>query len=486
MSTNQRFGALLEESFSQKYNFGDKIVPHGTTLDEYLKSTAFLESTPNNFAFSCPGPRNVSLNRQFEQYVGFSKQNPDSPPIQNSIFPLFCHIFMRLKQKDDSSILENFIQENLIYVPEEFRQEANLFVSDDDFYKKMSCLFSTQQYKIPCDIETAEKIKEFLFKSGHSQLRILYSSIIILTPMIHQRKDRTVYPIFPLRSPTSSMSIVQARINSASLAAISNDDPTVYACCNDQNILKIDTASQKVTNLYTHNSSVTTLSLSHMSKILLTADICGNISLWSPQASCSLNTKFTQFFCSAFAPHGGIFATGTGSGLIHLYDTPKQQLRRILIGHQEPVTNVAFHPNCALMGSLALEPAIRIWDLRQPETVRLFVSQQSQKNSALAFSNDGKSIVVFDGELNIYDIGTQKLVLKKCLHVPDINALHFSMDSRYLYAVGQQGDLISYELTTDNNPTKEIIRLNERVIFSEILKADEFRIVTSYENESDQ
>ena len=53
MSSNKYICSILEENFSQKYNFENKVSPRGITLDEFLKTPAFLESTPNNFIFSC-------------------------------------------------------------------------------------------------------------------------------------------------------------------------------------------------------------------------------------------------------------------------------------------------------------------------------------------------------------------------------------------------------------------------------------------------
>lgn len=483
MSSNKYISAILEEAFSQKYNFEEKVSPHGITLDEFLKSTAFLESTPNNFIFSCPGPRNISFFQQFEQYISFAKENPKSRPIQKSIFPIFCHIVMKLKENEDKTLADKFIQKHLRNIPLDEQEETQEFVTNEQYYNKMACRFSTQRYRIKCDDDTRLKIVNFLHKSGHSQLFLLYSSIIILEPDRKQEKDYTTYSQFNLESPTSSMSIVKAQINSASFAAISKEEPTVYACCNDQNIIKIDTNSRIATPLYMHSSAVTTLSLSSKSKVLLTADLCGSISLWSNSTTCHMNPQFMQIICSTFAPQGGIFAIGSGTGLVHIYDTQKQHLHRILSGHQEAVTNVDFHPNCAYVGSLSIEPVIRIWDLRKAETCRLFEGK-AQKNSALAFSNDGKLLAVFDGELAVFDIGSGEPIFTKPLNATDIIALHFSMDSRYIYAVSQHGIVIECEITVDGYPTAEIMRLNERVISSEMLQADELRVITTCENES--
>ncbi|KAK8887399.1 hypothetical protein M9Y10_038439 [Tritrichomonas musculus] len=483
MSSNKYICSILEENFSQKYNFENKVSPRGITLDEFLKTPAFLESTPNNFIFSCPGAKNLSYFQQFDQFISFAKENPNCQPIQKSIFPLFCLIVMQLKKKEDQTLVQDFTHKYLNFVPEDDREDARLFVTDEQHYSKLACLFSTQRYKIKCDDETHKKIVSFLHKPDHSQLFLLYSSKIIIIPDRKQQKDRNPISRFSLNSVMSDMSIVQARISSASFAAISKEEPTVYACCNDQNILKIDTNAQKATQLYTHSSAVTTLSLSSQSKVLLTADLCGSISLWSSSASHHMNSKFMPIICSCFAPHGGIFAIGSGNGLIHVFDTPKHQLHRILSGFQEAVTDVAFHPNCAYIGSLSIEPAIRIWDLRSADTVRLFIGQP-KKNSAIAFSNDGKMLAVFDGELCVFDIGTQKLKFKKQFHITDIISLHFSMDSRYIYAVSQHGIVIACEIAVDGYPTEEIIRINERVISSELLYADEFRIITTYEKES--
>lgn len=476
MSSPIELSSFLEETFSQKYNFEDKIQPHGITLDELYKSTAFLESTPTNFIFSCPGQKNLKYSQQFDQFISFSKEYGQLKPVQDSIFPLFCHIIMELKNNDDES-LESFFEKNISTVPETEREEAELFYRDEKYFKKLASIFSTQWYKIKCDDETLSLIVNFLRKPDHSQLFLLYSNSIIFIPDRIQQKDSVAYSKFPLQHSTSSLSILQAKIPAASFASISREEPAVFACIEDQNIIKIDTTSLTVKPLYSHSSVVTAFSLSHKSQVLLSGDLTGNMSLWSNSSFSKMELKFMQIFSSQFAPHGGVFGVGCGNGMIYLYDTPHHHLHRILTGYQSPVTEIAFHPNCAYLGALSLEPTLRIWDLRLADTVRLFITQQN--SSAMAFSHDGKSIAVFDGELKYFDFGKQELIFKKPLLMDKIESLHFSMDSQYVYAVGQYGDILCQDLKDEKQPTQEIFNLNERVISSELLPYDNFRITTN-------
>jgi WD40 repeat protein len=388
MSAGQHANAI-EETFSQWFNFSEKKAPYGATLDELLKSCLFVESTPSTFSFSCAGPRDVPLTKQFEAFLSFTREHPTKPALAVCLFPLFCHTIMTYRKQNDEAAITSFVTTYLPSLPEEFRDEADSFVSDPACFQRLVRLFSTQRFIVKIDDDAAKLLNEFINRPANCELRQRIVEIVILDPDRVETPDRRTQLRFPLDSATSSLSILQCRVKRADFAAVSNDLADVFAVLNDQYVVKIDNSTNVVSELYMHPAAVTTMALSHESRVLVTGDLLGRLALWSATAIARIGSVTSSVWCSAFAPRGGIFAVGSSDQLIRIYDTPQHQQLRILVGHTSPVTSVAFHPNCSLVGSLALDAAVRVWDLREGATVRLFIGRANQ-DAAIAFSPDGK------------------------------------------------------------------------------------------------
>jgi hypothetical protein len=112
-----------------------------------------------------------------------------------------------------------------------------------------------------------------------------------------------------------------------------------------------------------------------------------------------------------------------------------------------------------LLGSLPVDPKCRICDLREAGTVRLFVGKRS-KNAAIAFSSDGKFVAFYDADVSVCDIGTSNQVLRKQMAVRPVVYLSFSMDCRFVCAIGPNGDILVCNINDEAEPVKETMRLN--------------------------
>ena len=236
------------------------------------------------------------------------------------------------------------------------------------------------------------------------------------------------------------------------------------------------------------------MSISATSKILLTTDMSGTAILYPNKPT--TETVYTNdlrrincispIWCSTFAPQGGAFALGTHDRLIRLYDptTLEGQNKsiknfRVMVGHTEAVKNVLFHPNCSLLGSLSCDASLRIWDIRQSETCRIFIGRP-QKNNALSFSPNGKAAAFFDGDLEVCDIGSGKFIIsRKNLHgINNAEFTYFSPDSRFLYVVCSDGRIVSVDMNDGNFQQADVCRLEANVISCKILKSGELVVAT--------
>jgi hypothetical protein len=117
--------------------------------------------------------------------------------------------------------------------------------------------------------------------------------------------------------------------------------------------------------------------------------------------------------------------------------------------------------------------------LREAATVRLFIGRP-QKNAAIAFSPDGKYLAFFDGDaIVVNDIGAVVQVVTKQIMLHTGVHLSFSMDSRFVYAVGQDGEVVLCEVVDDGKMPKEILHQNERVVAAEMMAGNQLKIIVS-------
>lgn len=480
MSSAQRLVPTCEEKFSNTFNYSDKRTPHGETLSEIYKSCLYIESSPILFSFSCTGPRNLTYTELFEKYIAFVKGNLTIEPIKQSIFPIFCHIIMIFRQKEQKNEEENFIADFLKLLPDCHKESASEFIEDPEKYRSLSCLLSTQRYIIHCTDDEARIFNEFLNQSGNSQLRSFVIDKIILDPIREELPENRAIVRFPLEGEYSSLGVLQARIRSASYACIA-EDASIFAAIGDQNIIKIDYADKqhKLQNIFTHGTKVTTLSLSQQSNVLLSGDLEGHVHLWTNSNSATINA-YSPVWCSCFPSIGGVFAIGSDDNFIRMFETPNQKLIRVFAGHRSPVTAVTYHPNCAYIGSCAMDLGVRIWDTREARSVRLFISKYS-KSGCPVFSPNGRLFAFFDGDVNVYDFGSGNLHTKKSISIHDLADISFSVDSRFLYAAGINGEIYGCDLSDDSSAMQRIIKLNERVISCSTNQSNELRVITTYE-----
>jgi len=112
--------------------------------------------------------------------------------------------------------------------------------------------------------------------------------------------------------------------------------------------------------------------------------------------------------------------------------------------------------------------------------VRLFIGK-AQKNSAIAFSSDGKFVAFYDGDVNVYDIGTCKQVFRKQIHGHGVVHLSFSVDCRFLYVVGPNGEILVCNVNDENEAIREAMWLNGHVVYCEMMPANALKVVVSYE-----
>jgi WD40 repeat protein len=115
----------------------------------------------------------------------------------------------------------------------------------------------------------------------------------------------------------------------------------------------------------------------------------GAVSLWNLKERAEVATFFDGTTALAIHPSGDILATTTLDNSICLWDLQLRQLLQELIGHDGPVTCLAFSPDGNWMVSGSEDHTLRIWDAKGHGQVSLEVESQV---TSVTFSADGKNL----------------------------------------------------------------------------------------------
>lgn len=134
--------------------------------------------------------------------------------------------------------------------------------------------------------------------------------------------------------------------------------------------------------------------------------------------------------CTAVSVDGGLLATGTGQGVVRLWNLEnRKELHRPEHGHQNTIHCVAFSPHNGELISGAFDGTARFWNTNTGAENKVFRHRFSAVESAV-WSPDARSVLLALGNAGAVLIDANSLKVRHELPVPNAWEAAFSTDGK--------------------------------------------------------
>jgi len=163
----------------------------------------------------------------------------------------------------------------------------------------------------------------------------------------------------------------------------------------------------RVATLGDNTSGAASIAYSHDSKLIATGG-GGGVSLWDPTTGQRKRQLTGSGYFAAFSPDDKLLAVGSGYSGSAIYEVDTGKPTIPLDGH---INAVAFSPDGQTLAVTGTdkEPAIRLLDANTGKTITR-ITDGCDSCLLVAFTPDGRYVVVYDGELRLWSVSSHRTV----------------------------------------------------------------------------
>jgi RNA polymerase sigma factor (sigma-70 family) len=220
---------------------------------------------------------------------------------------------------------------------------------------------------------------------------------------------------------------------SISRLAFSPDGKWMVTGANDRCVCLWDVAARKLRwRVEGHSGGVTGVAFAPDGRSVASTSYDGTAALWDAASGRELR-RFrpgSAVVGLAFSPDGKALATGGADRLVYVWDVTSGAARRFT-GHTGLVAALAFSGDGAYLASAGDDRTVRVWSVASGEPV-LSVPGSGQARNEVAFTPDGRTVAVHDGEVvHLWELATGKERGRFAAKTTLI-ALAFAADGRHL------------------------------------------------------
>ena len=173
----------------------------------------------------------------------------------------------------------------------------------------------------------------------------------------------------------------------------------------------------------------------------------------------------------AFSPDGKYIVSGSWDSTIIIWDVETGNILHTLKGHINEVFSVALSPDGKSIVSGSDDKTIRIWDIKTGDTIKTLQGHINEVFS-VAFSPDGKYIASGsdDKTIRIWDVATGNTIKTLEDHTDDVNSVAFSPDGKYIVSGSYDTTIRIWDVNT-SNPIKTL-QGHKEIVYSVAFSPD--------------